>query len=108
MEKPVNWNECINDLNRFYGLELARQGVPLPAESLSAEDAETFLAEKLNEMAKNDFNGLVNLLYRVDIDEDRLKQSLKKNTGEDAGRIMARMIIERQWQKIQTRRQSRG
>jgi hypothetical protein len=97
MEKPANWNEWINDVNRSFGLELA--------ERLSAEEVETCLAEKLNEMTKNDFNGLVNLLYRIDIDEARLKQSLKKNPGEDAGKIMARMIMERQWQKIQTRRQ---
>jgi uncharacterized protein YtpQ (UPF0354 family) len=38
------------------------------------------------------------------VDESRLKDLLKTNDGEDAGKIIARLIIERQRQKVQTRK----
>jgi len=87
----------LQDLNQVYGLKLA--------ENSTAEQMEEYLAEKLNQLIRTDFSALVQLLYRIDINENRLRQLLQVNTGEDAGKIIARLIIERQWQKIQTRRQ---
>lgn len=88
----------IQELNRQYNLELA--------ERLSAPELETFLAGKLNELIRIDFNALVTILYRVDVNEAKLKELLRTSAGEDAGRIMARLIIERQEQKIKTREAS--
>lgn len=100
MDKPEHQKEhageLIRELNRSYDLQFA--------EYLTADELEGLLAEKLNTLIRNDFNALVQLLYRIDINETRLRQLLADNTGEDAGRIMARLIMERQWQKIQTRR----
>ena len=95
-EQAADRVALIQDLNRSYGLALA--------ESLSATQMEALLAEKLNDMIRADFSGLVQLLYRIDVNESRLRQLLQTNTGEDAGKLIARLIIERQWQKIQTRR----
>jgi hypothetical protein len=55
----------------------------------------------------SDFNALIGILYRIDVNEARLKELLKIKAGEDAGKIMARLIIERQWQKIQTRKSNK-
>jgi hypothetical protein len=85
----------IQDLNG-YGWEL-REGLTLAA-------LETLLAEKFNVLIGKDFSALVQFLYRMDISETRLKQLLKENAGEEAGRIIARMVIERQLQKMETRR----
>ncbi len=86
----------IKDLNRSCGLELAEQ--------LSAGQLEALLAEKFNSMILKDFSALVQFLYRMDISESRLQQLLKQNAGEEAGKIIARMVIERQFQKMETRR----
>jgi hypothetical protein len=96
IERPEDWQELIYDLNRSYPWELPGQP--------SADGLETLLAEKLNALILSDFNALIGILYRIDIDEVRLKELLKTGVGEDAGKIMARLIIERQWQKIQTRK----
>jgi hypothetical protein len=61
------------------------------------------LAVFINDLINNDFPKLVNILYRVDVDEKKLKQLLKENPGTDAGRIIAEMIIERQIRKIRSR-----
>lgn len=52
----------------------------------------------------NDFEKLVNLLYRIDVDESKLKQLLSMHKNEDSAKIIAEMIINRQIQKIQFRR----
>jgi hypothetical protein len=62
------------------------------------------LASYLNELIQNDFNQLINLLYRIDVDEQKLKKTLKENAG-DAGLIIAELIIQRQLQKLKTRKE---
>lgn len=63
------------------------------------------LAAYINRLITDDFTGLINLLYRLDINESRLKRILTDNPQEDAGRLIAALMMERQQQKIQTRQQ---
>ena len=76
-----------------------QQTFALPGSVIEMEDAENFLAEKMNDLIKNNFNHLVQLLYRIDVNETYLKKVLKNNPTEDAGKIIARLIIDRQQQK---------
>ena len=87
----------IKDLNQSYGWELA--------DSLTIQELETLLAEIVNGWIRSDFTRLVQFLYRIDISESRLRQLLEENTEEDTGQLLARLILERLWQKIETRRQ---
>ena len=72
-----------------------------PWESLSAGQ----LADYVNEMILHDFTGLLNLLYRLDVSETRVRTILDEMQQEDAGKIIAAVIIERQLQKIKTKQQ---
>ena len=63
------------------------------------------LAEKINELITKDFQKLVSILYRMDVSETKLKQLLKENLGNDAGPIIADLMIERQAEKIRSRQQ---
>ena len=63
------------------------------------------LAERINELINSDFQKLVSILYRMDVNEMKLKQLLKDNPGDDAGIIIADLMIERQAQKIKSREQ---
>jgi hypothetical protein len=89
-----------SDLNNSYGLDLP--------ETTTIEMLGQILADRINTMITADFNGLISLLYRIDVSEPKLKQLLKENTGTDAGLLIARLILERQWQKIETRRKYRS
>jgi hypothetical protein len=89
----------IQDLNQSYALGL--RDVPTLGE------LEALLTEKVNIMIQQDFGALVQLLYRVDVSETRLRGLLQANAGEDAAKVIARLILERQWQKIETRRRYR-
>ncbi len=85
------------DLNTSYGLDLQ--------EAPSMEELEALLTERVNAMINGDFSALVQLLYRIDINESRLRLLLQENQASDAGQLIARLILERQWQKIMTRRE---
>lgn len=63
------------------------------------------LAAHINRLITDDFSGLINLLYRLDISEAKLKKLLSEHPEEDAGRIIAELIVERQQQKLQARQQ---
>ena len=65
------------------------------------------LAEKINDLILNDFQKLVFILYRMDINETKLKQLLNENPQTDAGIIVARLMIERQEQKIKSRKEQK-
>ncbi len=63
------------------------------------------LINLINELIKNDFASLVQLLYRIDIDEKKLKKLLQEKAGTDAAPVIADIIIKRQLQKMSTRKQ---
>jgi len=60
-------------------------------EKLSTPDLETLM----NELIKNDFSKLVQLLYRIDVSEAKLKNILQANPNEDAGKLIAQVVLER-------------
>lgn len=53
------------------------------------------LANAINELIKNDFSKLVQLLYRIDVSEAKLKYILQAHPNEDAGKLIAAVVIER-------------
>jgi hypothetical protein len=63
------------------------------------------LAEGINHLIQADFTRLINILYRIDISEQTIKETLEKQADKDAGVLIAELIIERQLQKQKMRAQ---
>lgn len=63
------------------------------------------LAASINHLIDTDFTRLVNTLYRLDINEHKLKQVLEQNAGINAGELIAALVIERQLEKQKSREQ---
>jgi hypothetical protein len=63
----------------------------LALEKLSTLELETLI----NDLIKKDFSKLVQLLYRIDVSEAKLKNLLKEHPNEDAGKLIAQIVIER-------------
>lgn len=72
---------------------------------LSEEALIAALGQFVNELIQSDFDRLIRMLYRIDIQEATLKQLLKTHAGKDAGHIIAVLIVERQKQKLESRKQ---
>ena len=78
-------------------------GLSLPADT-SFADIRLRLQAFISALIVGNFQQLVNLLYRVDVNERKLKYLLQENVGEDAAVIIAGLIIDRQLEKIASRR----
>ena len=77
----------------------------LDSKQLQNEELLQQLANTINQMILNHFDQLIQLLYRIDVNEMKLKTILKENPNEDAGMIIAKLIIQRQIQKINLRKE---
>lgn len=69
-----------------------------------SEEIHNQLISYINELIKVDFNSLVQLLYRIDVNEKKLKLLLQQSPGVDAAPLIANLIISRQLQKVQTKK----
>lgn len=77
---------------------------------LSASEKEVLtkeLSTYLNHLLLTDFPALVQLLYRVDVSEKKLKTVLAENPGADAGDLLAELLIQRQQEKAVARQAQR-
>jgi hypothetical protein len=89
--------ELVQLINKDFAIDIA--------EKRSYSEIHTELAAYINDLIKNNFDKLIAYLYRIDVNEEKLKMLLQQNPGEDAGNIIATLIIERQEQKIKFRKQ---
>ncbi|MBS1641744.1 MAG: hypothetical protein JST94_06975 [Bacteroidetes bacterium] len=69
-------------------------------QSMSFDD----LCKAINNLITNNFSALVQLLYKIDVDEKKLKKVLSENKNTDAAALIANMIIERLKQKQTTKK----
>jgi hypothetical protein len=82
-------------LNKELSLELS--------DKLSVNELEQQLTSHINHLINTDFEKLVYYLYRIDVNETKMKQLLQQQGGENAAQLIARLIIDRQLQKIKSR-----
>ncbi len=58
----------------------------------------------VNELINTDFQALIQLLYRIDVNENKLKEILKNNPHLESAPLITNLIIERQLEKIKMRK----
>ena len=66
----------------------------------SLEELKKYLAEKIMIMMDKNFDFLLNSLYRIDIDENKVKELFSREKRGDIPEGLASLIIERQLQKL--------
>ncbi|MEM9897429.1 MAG: hypothetical protein AAF789_13770 [Bacteroidota bacterium] len=76
-------------------------------EDSDADRLLNYLTECVNEFIDHDLNSLLNILYRIDIPEIIVKDLLQNSEQGKISRNIAVAIIEREKQKVITRRQYR-
>ena len=96
MEKPESIEEIADHLQNFQ-LHLSN-GIN------TYEQLHREIADRINHLITSNFPLLVAILYRLDISEKKLKQLLHQHRDITAGDIMAKLIIERQQQKLEARK----
>ena len=88
--------KLVKEINEHISIDLQME--------ISLDDLQLQLSDYINHLIKKDFQKLVFLLYRIDVSEQKLKQLLQQYPQQEAGKIIAGLIIERQSQKIISRK----
>ncbi len=86
----------VTDINQSLEIEL-----PV---SVSQQELREQLAAHINYLINHDFEKLVFYLYRIDVDETKMRRLLEQREGENAAGLIADLIIERQLQKMESRK----
>lgn len=93
----------------LWSYEIVTSDRLIPVEDQSYEELKEKLASYLNHLMTTDFNKLVSILYRIDIAQEKAMSALAENDQiETVGETLARLIIHRQLEKIETRRKYRN
>jgi hypothetical protein len=80
-------------------LQVIEPGLPLA----KREELRQQLVDAINYLLVHDFSRLVQVLYRVDVSEAKLKQLLQEQPHADAAVLITDLLIQRQEEKIKTR-----
>lgn len=70
----------------------------------SFEEFRKHIIQRINDWINNDFEHLLYMLYRIDVHEDKVRKLMQEHKGENAAEVITDLIIERQRQKIETRK----
>lgn len=72
-------------------------------ETLSEEDLLRLLADQIAYMIDHKLEFLLSLMYRLDIDESKVNRALSPLSEEPANIALARLVLERQKQRVFTK-----
>jgi len=97
-------NSNFKGMNADESIQLTAREFDITVTGDTAQLRNTII-RRINELIEKDFQKLVNLLYRLDVSEEKLRKQLDQNPGKDAGEIITVLILERQEQKIKSRGQ---
>ncbi len=76
--------------------------ITLP-ENFSEQDLLDLLRQRIEYLLINDFSKLLNIMYRLDIPEEKFKQAMAENGMPAMADRIAQLVLEREIQKIKIR-----
>ena len=75
-------------------------------DNLPSKDLEALhykLAHVVQQLLQSDFNRLLHILYRIDVEEHKVKEAMVAEEPEIIAERISRLIIKRELQKAETR-----
>jgi len=73
------------------------------ADVLNFEELKKYLTVKLSYLLEHKYDKLINILYKIDVSEEKLSELFSGNNREFIPETLAELIIERQLQKVKFR-----
>ncbi len=102
MEEPINVKEVSKltyGILKSNGFEIETTGENLK----TLAEFRIYLTKRLSKMLDDDYNGVINLLYRIDVDEEELHKLFSSSNKDFIPAALADLIINRQIEKIKWR-----
>ena len=75
-----------------------------PKTELSEQELLDYLADAIGYMIEHKMDFLLSLLYRLDVAERKINEALMPGNPEDANIALAKLVLERQKQRVATKR----
>jgi len=72
-------------------------------QNLSRNDLKLYLQNAIAWYIESDFHALVNIFYRLDIQEDKFNMLMQRKVGDELTSGLANLVLEREMQKAKTR-----
>jgi len=101
-----NDKDHLTDLSIFVSknFEISDSDSLIPAGDFNTlEEFKTFLTDRLAFLLDNKYDALINILYRIDVPEDKLNELFAERNREYIPAALANLIIERSLQKVRFR-----
>ena len=101
-----NKNKNLTDLTKFVSknFEISDSDSLIPAADFKTlNEFKAYLTEKLAFLLDNKYDALINILYRIDVPEDKLSRLFAKQNRDYIPEALAAMIIERSLEKVRFR-----
>jgi hypothetical protein len=86
-------------------LQLSEDAALTAQPGITYEQLEELLAQRLEELISHNFQQFVLLLYKIDVAENKVREVLESDITPTAYRKIAALLIERQQQKIISRKE---
>ncbi|MEM9324518.1 MAG: hypothetical protein AAGA85_02635 [Bacteroidota bacterium] len=90
-------------------LQLIKKDLPVESnfddrQDYTADRLLAWLTSEISRMLDEDFGALLNALYRIDVPEQSVKTLLELEAPDQIAPSLARLVMDRQFQKVITRR----
>ncbi|MCW8814143.1 MAG: hypothetical protein OQJ93_10680 [Ignavibacteriaceae bacterium] len=102
-EERKQVNEIVRFVEKDFLISDDKSLIP-STDSTSLEEFRKYLTDKLRLLLDEKFDMLVNILYRIDINEKKLSELFSGQNRDFIPASLADLIIERQLQKIKLRK----
>lgn len=93
----ITWEEASSHICKQFSLT--------KTDNTSYQELHGALTARIRYLLNSDFHHLINILYRIDVPEEKLKGMLQGEPEKEAASVIATLMIERTLQKIRMRRQ---
>ena len=107
---PSAQSKRTEDIQDIAGLVVSDFNLEGKRDSLISNNFDEFrekLQDLINYLLYHDFERLLNAMYRLDINEDKFRKALANQLSENMARDLAELVIDREMQKVLTRRKYR-
>ena len=106
-EDTINITEVAEVIAKDF--QIAGSGSLIPVNEFENLDKfKEYLTDRLTYLLENKYDALINILYRIDVNEEKLAKLFSETNRTFIPDALADLIIERQLQKIKIRQQYRS
>ena len=103
-------NQKVEEISKFISKDFVISGADslIPVGNFQKIDEfKIYLVEKLRDLLDNNYDKLINVLYKIDVGEDKLSELFSGKNRESIPESLADLIIERSLQKVRFRKKYR-